>query len=113
MPCDTRLKPRQTPVQRKAEIAKAVAALERLLTAGKTRVVVGRNGAIAFQGWDPNERDGVSDVCAYRALTAANSMALRAAVVRAEGLAGVKVDAKVVASGVHSHTGGLTWDKGH
>lgn len=113
MACDTRLRPNQTTVQRKAEVKKAITTLEQRLVAGSTRVVVGRNGALAFQGWEANERDGVSDACAYRVLTAANSAALRAAVVRAEGLAGVKVNAKQVAAGTHSHDGGLTWSKGH
>lgn len=113
MPCDTRLKPAQTPAARRAEIAKSVASLRARLASGAVRVVVGKNGAVAFQGWDTAERDGVSDLCAYRALTAANSAELRAAVVRAEGLAGTKVNAKMVASGVHSHDGGKTWNPGH
>jgi hypothetical protein len=106
-------KPRQTPLQRKAEVATSVANLRAKLATGAVRVVVGRNGALAFVGWDASEREGVSDACAYRALTNQNSAELRAAIVRAEGLAGTKVNAKLVASGVHSHDHGATWHPGH
>jgi hypothetical protein len=55
----------------------------------------------------------VTDVCAYRTLTASNSWALRQAVAKAEQLAGRKVSAAQVAAGTHSHDGGKTFGPGH
>ena len=46
-----------------------------------------------------------------RRLSAKGSESLRRAVARAEALAGRKADARAIASGVHSHDGGRTWDK--
>ena len=81
------------------------------LVTGTVKVVIGRNGAIAFKGlW---RSDGVADVCAYRALSAENSVELRRAVARAEAIAGVKVNPQQVAQGTHSHDGGATWHAGH
>ena len=108
MPCTTQA---NLTVQRKRAMAEAIARLGRMIAAGAVKVVVGRNGAIAFKGLWRN--DGVSDVCAYRALTAQNDPALRAAVARAETLAGAKVNAQVVAAGTHSHDSGATWHAGH
>jgi hypothetical protein len=113
MPCDTRLKQGETPVQRKEVVKKAIGRLEAALTQGRVKVKVGANGAIAFEGWKPGERDDVSDVCAYRTLTAANSWALRQAVAKGEALAGRKVSSAAVNAGTHSHDGGITWAKGH
>jgi len=61
MPCDTRLKPRQTISERKAEVRKSVATLDRLLVNGQVRVNVGPQGAVAFTAWADKERDGVTD----------------------------------------------------
>ena len=52
----------------------------------------------------------MSDACAYRMLTASNSGPLRMAVAKAEALTGQKVNARTVASGLHSHDG-KTWGK--
>jgi hypothetical protein len=110
MPCDTRLKPGVTVVQRNAEIGQAIARLEKLLGENKVRVVVDkRTGAVAFEGWSPELRDDVTDLCAYRRMAARSSWALRQAVARAEVLAGRKVDERALAAGVHSHDGGKTW----
>lgn len=113
MPCDTNLKQGETLAMRGEKIKKALTKLEAALTTGKAKLKVGANGAIAFEGWKPEERDDVTDVCAYRTLTAQNSWALRQAVAKAEQLAGRKVSASAVAAGTHSHDGGLTWNKGH
>ena len=107
MPCDTILKERQTQAQRAREIKEALARLEQQLQSGKTQVKIGPTGAIAFVGW--NDRDSVTDVCAYRTLTMQNSWALKQAVARAEALSGKKVNPMSVASGMHSHDGGHTW----
>ena len=97
--------------QRKTTIAEAVDRLERAITGGTVKAVIGANGAIAFKGlW---RRDGVADTCAYRMLTARNSTALRMAIARAEVTAGRKLNPAAVASGTHSHDGGQSWHAGH
>lgn len=89
-------------------------ALERLNEAlgdNSVRVVIGANGALAFQGWQ--DRGGLSDVCAYRKLASSNSANLRRAIMRAEVTAGRSLDQRAVATGAHSHDGGATWHEGH
>lgn len=114
MPCDTAIKGMQPGFLRERAEARRKEALAKLAQALKdktARVVIGSNGAVAFAGaW---ERNGISDVCAYRALTAANSAELRAAVMRAEVTAGRKVNPQAVGAGIHSHDGGKTWHPGH
>lgn len=111
MPCDTKLAPNQSLTERGAQIDAALKRLESALQAGRVSVGIAANGAVAFKGW--NDRDGVSDVCAYRTLASGNSWALRQAVARAEALAGRKVNPQAVAAGHHSHDGGKTWHGGH
>lgn len=109
MPCDTALQEGQTLQAREREVTAALERLERYIQNGTVRVQVGPQGAIALQGW--RDRDGVSDVCAYRCLTLKNSWALKQAVARAEAMTGKKVNPKVVAAGTHTHDGGRTWSK--
>lgn len=104
MPCITA--PTLTQQQRAAQAA-ALRRLQAALGAGTVRVIVGRSGGITFAGW--NDREGVSDVCAYRAL--AGSAELRRAVMRAEALSGNRMDQRAIASGLHSHDGGATWSR--
>jgi len=104
MPCMTQ--PNLTPIQKQRQRT----AVERLAAAigeGTVKVVVGRTGGIAFTGW--TDREGVSDLCAYRAI--ANSPAMRRALIRAEAMSGNKMDPRTLASGVHSHDGGATWGR--
>jgi hypothetical protein len=113
MVCDTRLRnPQQTATQRKAEVREAVKRLETALQQGGAKVNIDRNtGVVSFAGnW---QRDGVSDACAYRVLTAAGSGALRMALARAEALSGTRHNAALTAAGIHSHDGGATWNAGH
>lgn len=109
MPCDSYA---NTEALREAQ-ARALEKLRAELLAKRVAVVISAQGAVAFKGWKDGERGGLSDVCAYRKLLAANSPELRAAVMRAEALAGRKVDARQVAAGTHSHDGGTTWHGGH
>jgi hypothetical protein len=109
MPCDTRLKPKQTIQQRAEEVRRAVARLSDALVSGRIKAKVGPQGAIAFEGWDEAERDGVTDACAYRRLMVTGSALAKAAIARAEQLAGRSVDRRVLTHGVHSHDGGCTW----
>ena len=110
MPCDTIQS--LTDYQKEAQ-QRALGALAKALSSGAVRVKVGRNGAVAFDGWQEQDRAGLYDLCAYRRLSAEHSPELRQAVMRAEALAGVKVSARTVAAGVHSHDGGQTWNGGH
>lgn len=109
MPCDTRLKPRQSISQRKAEVRKSVDTLDRGLLRKKIKPVIGPQGAITFQGWDESDRDGVTDACAYRMLMIHGSALARAEIARAEQMAGRTVNRQAVNAGVHSHDGGQTW----
>jgi len=110
MPCDTMRLPGESLAQRKESVRKAVARLDALIRAKAVEVVVDKaTGAVAFRGWTVNERDRVSDACAYRRLLATGSNALREALVRAEAIAGRAVDPIAVGRGAHSHDGGHTW----
>lgn len=109
MPCDTALKPRQTIQQRATEVRAAVARLSEALATGRVKAKVGPQGAIAFDGWAEISRDGVTDACAYRRIMVSGSALARAAIARAEQLAGRSVDRQVIGQGVHSHDGGKTW----
>lgn len=114
MPCDTRpTKPRQTIQERVTEVRRAVAKLDELLRRRRVQVRVSPQGAVAFSGWTDQERDGITDACAYRRIMATGSALAKAEVARAEALAGRAVDRKVLAAGVHSHDGGKTWHRGH
>jgi len=114
MPCDTRLKLRQTIQQRKAEVQKVVYDVNSLIAAGKVKPVVDKKtGAIAFQGLDENLRDGVTDACVYRRLMVSGSALTKAKITAAEQVAGRAVDRQALAAGHHSHDGGETWHHGH
>lgn len=113
MPCDSTLRDGQTLAARNEEIKRALAKLEAELNLGRVGVKIAPNGAIAFTGWAAGDRRDVSDVCAYRTLSAQGSFALRQAIQRAEAQQSRKVNPQAVASGHHSHDGGGTWHKGH
>jgi hypothetical protein len=113
MPCDTRLKARQTISQRADEVRKMTERLSAGLASGRYKAVVSRQGAIAFAGLTEAERDGVTDACAYRRIMSSGSQAAKLAIMRAEQLAGVSVNRQVVAAGIHSHDGGRSWSSGH
>lgn len=106
MPCLTQ--PNLTPTQKQTQ-REALARLAREIGAGTVKVIIGRTGGIAFSGWADENRGGVSDLCAYRAL--ANSPEMRRAVLRAEALGGNKIDPRTIASGLHSHDGGQSWSR--
>lgn len=111
MPCIASLSGVAATPAVKARVKDALDRLERAIQDNQVRVVIGLNGAIAFKGsW---RNDGVSDICAYRALTIAGSTTLRAAVARAEVLEGRQVNPQAIGAGVHSHDGGKSWHAGH
>jgi len=109
MPCTTRLKPRQKISERAAEVRRVVDALSQGLASGRLKAKVGPQGAIAFVGLTDAERDGVTDACAFRQIMVHGSALAKAAIARAEQLAGRSVDRHVVAQGHHSHDQGATW----
>jgi hypothetical protein len=109
MPCDSRLKPKQTIQERAAEVRQAVQRLAEALAAGRVKAKVGPQGAIAFEGWDATSRDGITDACAYRRIMSTGSALARMHIARAEQMAGRGVNRAVVGHGVHSHDGGRTW----
>jgi hypothetical protein len=111
MVCETRLRPRQTAAERSSEIRRAIDQLSQGLASGRIRAKVGPQGAIAFDGW--NERDGITDACAYRKIMASGSSAAKLSIAKAEQIAGRTVDRKVLTQGFHSHDGGDTWHSGH
>lgn len=114
MACDTKYAQRnQTPQQRADEIRKTMAKLSSAIATGVIRPVVGKQGAIAFAGWQDADRSGISDACAYRKLMIMGSPLARAAIARAEALSGRGVSRAQVAAGTHSHDNGATWHKGH
>jgi len=117
MACDTRLRQRQTISERKEEVKKALTQLEKLIAAGKVSVRVGKEGigkgAVAFMGWADNERNGLTDACALRLLTATGSQLTKLKLAQAQQMAGVSINRQVIGQGVHSHDGGATWHKGH
>lgn len=109
MPCDTVRKPNETKEQRVQRVMTALRRLEVGLTKQAVKVVIGPQGAATFTGWTPEDREGVTDVCAFRALTKMRSAALAQAVRLAEIASGRRVDMVQVERGVHSHDGGRTW----
>jgi hypothetical protein len=109
MPCFSKLKKNQTKEQRSREIQKATAAIDRMIAARKVVVKVGLQGAVTFIGVPEDVRDGMTDSCVYAGITRHGSQAAKMALARAEQLAGVRVNPKVVAQGIHSHDGGQSW----
>jgi hypothetical protein len=106
MPCITQ--PNLTPAQKLAQVD-ALKRLQAAVGAGTVQLVVARNGGVAFKGWAAEQREGVSDLCAYRVL--ANTPELRRALARAEVASGNRMDPRALASGLHSHDGGSTWSR--
>jgi len=113
MPCEYTFGQGQTPEQRRQQVDDALRLLERLLDARRVQVRIGPDGAGAFAGWVKEDRAGVTDVCALRALAQQSSWPLRQAIARAEAVSGRKLNMTAVAAGVHSHDGGTTWHPGH
>ena len=114
MPCDTRLKPRQTIKERAKEVKERIDALVAKLASGAVKPVIDkRTGAVAFSGWNDQERDGITDACAYRRVLVQGTALAKAALTRAEQIAGRAVNREALTNGVHSHDGGHTWHHGH
>ena len=114
MPCDTRKLETQTWTERKQEVRDAISALSAALATGRAKAVIDRvSGAIAFQGWPEGREGRVTDSCAYRILMATGSALAKAAIAKAEMLAGKTVSRQALHAGVHSHDGGHSFHRGH
>jgi hypothetical protein len=111
MPCDGSLLPGQSLTERKIEVREAVERLAKALATGRARAIVGPQGAITFGGEGASVVGDyrISDACAYRKIMSTGSALARAALAKAEMMAGRTVDRKVVASGLHSHDQGRNW----
>lgn len=107
MPCESRRRNGQSLAVRQAAIKKAIAALDARLKKRLAKVTVGPQGAIVFTGWD--ERDDITDACAYRLLAVNGSALALAAIAQAEAVAGRSVNRQALTQGVHSHDGGQSW----
>lgn len=113
MSCDTQRLPNQTLSQRKEEVLEAVTKLNALLARGLVKPKIGPQGTIAFEGWSQVDRGRVTDGCAYRLLMSVGSSLAKAAIARAEAMAGRSVNKQAVGQHIHSHDGGRTWHNGH
>jgi uncharacterized phage protein gp47/JayE len=112
MACDTILRPRQTITERKEAIKKVIENLDRLLASGSVKVAIGPQGAVAFSGLNAEERDGVTDACAYRRIMTSGSALAKAKIARAELMSGRTIDRQKIAQGWHTHDG-KHWHEGH
>ena len=111
MPCDTIRQAGETAAERRKKVDEALAKLRKKLAGGEVTLKVGPQGAVGIVGWSAADRNGVTDVCALRAV--GSTFEVRQALMKAEAAAGRKVDRRMVAAGVHSHDSGKTWHKGH
>lgn len=111
MICDTQTLAGQTLSERKEEVKQSVSQLDRAIREGRVKVRVGNTGGIAFDGWGEFARRRVTDGCAYRRLMATGSATTKAAIAKAEALAGRSIDRRAVAQGLHAH--GNQWHGGH
>lgn len=112
MPCDRTLRPNQTIQQRAEEIRETVSRLQKGLANGSIKAIVGPQGGVAFEGLTDADRNGVTDNCAYRRILATGSATSKLALMKAEQLAGRKIDQKAVAQGLHAHNGVWHFHKG-
>lgn len=108
MPCDSKpFRSWETLEQRKETVREKTMALSAALAAGRVQVKVGKQGAVAFIGWD--DREGITDACAYRRIMRHGSALAKNAIMRAAQAAGVEINKQIIGQGAHSHDGGETW----
>jgi len=103
------LKRGQTIKERAGEVRTAVGKISQGITVGRVKVRISKAGAIAFAGVTEEERDGISDVCAYRLIMATGPALAKAAIARAELMSGTSINKSLIAQGTHSHDGGITF----
>src|SRR5262245_13134165 len=110
MVCWTYVKPKQTEVERREEVRKKMLTFDKRLVLGTIKMKIGALGAVALEGISDLERDGITDLCIYREILKNGSVLAKAALAKAEQIAGRKV---AVGAPVHSHDGGKTWHPNH
>lgn len=109
MPCDSQPFTRtQTLSERKEQVLASVTKLNALLAKGVVKPKIGPKGEVFFENWTAQDRAGITDTCAYRRIMAIGSSLAKAAIARAEALAGRSVNKQTVAIGAHSHDG-VNW----
>lgn len=113
MACESMRRPGETLEQRMARAKAAQKKLEAALLAGKVKVAIGPNGAVAFVGWAQADREDLTDSCTVRTLSAEGSWALKQAIAKAEAMSGRRVNMNAVAAGWHSHDDGRSFGPGH
>lgn len=110
MPCNTKLKAKQTVAQRAKEVRKAGEAIDKLIASGQAGIKVDRRtGGVAFTGIPDGVRDGMTDVCIIKKIWTSGSHQAKQALAKAERLAGRSVSKQAIEQGLHSHDGGNTW----
>lgn len=110
MPCNTKLKAKQTVAQRAREVRKAGEAIDKLIAAGKAGIKVDRRtGGVTFTGIPEDVRDGMTDVCIIKKIWTSGSHQAKQALAKAERAAGRSVNKQAIEQGLHSHDGGKTW----
>lgn len=108
MVCETFRYAKQSVEERRKQVADTVKEVEKGLANGKIKIVVGAQGAVAFQGLEDSQRNRVADACIYRKILSTGS-----ALARMKLAAAGNVNKTAVAQGIHSHDGGKTWHDGH
>jgi hypothetical protein len=110
VPCYSKTLAGQSLTERKSEVREAVERLAKALASGRARAVVGPQGAITFTGEGASVVGDyrITDACCYRKIMSTGSALARAAIAKAEMMAGRAVDRNTVAAGVHSHDA-VTW----
>lgn len=104
MPCDGMMQYNgQTAAQRRAELAVKAKEVAKLVALKKIGIKIGPRGVVMFTNVPDDVRVGANDSCIYRRIR--GDSAVRAAVLRAEAMQGVKVNERFVAAGGHSHDG--------
>jgi hypothetical protein len=109
MPCFSQPRVNQTPEQRRTEVKKVIADIDKLIAKRKVGIKVGPQGAVTFTGLAASQRADMTDVCIYRLLMQRGSESMKTAVRTAEMLAGRGVSASALKQGIHSHDGGGSW----
>lgn len=110
MPCDSSYVRRGvTLTERKNQIQRAMDKLNVLMLRQKVKPVIDPLGRFVLQGWSDTDRDGVTDICAYKRIMQSGTSFQKLQLAQAAARAGRTVDKQALAQGIHSHDGGATW----
>lgn len=111
MSCDTQVNKarNQTLQERAEEVREALKGFARGIVTGRIKIRVGPQGSVAFEGLTQDERKGITDGCIYRLMVKKHPEVLPH-IMRAETLAGRKINLHAMHHGWHSHDGGKSWE---